>query len=261
MDIPVSLCNVFPGRPVLCLADTATSAVRVVPVPGEHTKYNGVRGLWISEQYLYLVRQEATGVSPPELLMFDRSSFDLLTQYVFRSTGNVHSIWGSDGVLYAISTGTDEVLKLEMQGPEVISETVIWRLERERPRSDMHHLNAICARNGDLLVSGFGKRSGTMWTSASDGFIFNVTHGEKLAGGVNNPHSLALVGDTVVYCESKTRTVRLELAKREVAEAVPAGKPSFCSMEDAWGLRELLPGRPRVAFLARDRRYWVPAGR
>ena len=368
MDILVSFCSVFPGRPALCLLDAATLAARIVPVPGEQAKFSGVRGLWLSERYLYLVRQEVTGYSSPALFVFDRSNFDLLAEYVFRSTGDVHSIWGSGAILYAVSTGTDEVLQLEMKGPEVVSESVIWRPEPAGPRLDVHHLNAICGWNGDLLVSGFGKKSGVMWTSASNGFIFNITRGEKMGGAINNPHSLAVIGDTITCCESKTRTVRtcsdsrrqqlpgyarglcaadgklfagtsigrkvskstglidsatvgsgmpsgqctvsrlsvssfeieqtidlglygseiydllpvegadnwptspvdqfspalalweerVQLAKREIAEAIPVGETYILLDEDSWGLGDVVPGRRRINFLERDGRYWAP---
>jgi hypothetical protein len=230
MDILVSFCNVFPERPALCVLDATTSAVRIVPIPGEQTKYSGVRGLWLSDRYLYLVRQEVTGITSPALFVFDRSNFDLLSEYVFRSTGDIHSICGSDSILYAVSTGTDEILKLEMQGREVVSETVIWRPEPTAARSDIHHLNAICSRNGDLLVCGFGKKSAAQWTSASDGFIFNVTRGEMMADGIQNPHSLALIGDTLVYCESKTQMVRAYGDSR--SQALPGYARGLCVAGD-----------------------------
>jgi hypothetical protein len=369
MDILVSFVNAFPERPALCLLDAATFAVRVVPVPGDRNCFTGVRGLWLSDRYLYLARQEVMGLTHPALFIFDRSNFHLLGQYSFRLTGDIHSLWASSNeMLYAVSTGTDEVLKLEMRGPEVVSESVIWRPEPAGPRSDMHHLNAICGWNGDLLVSGFGKKPEIKWTSASDGFVFTITRGERMAGAIQNPHSLLPLGETFVYCESKTQMIRmfndsrrqqlpgytrglclagdklfvgtsvgrkasrttgmmnsatlgggplagrctvsrlsidnfeieetvdlgsygreiydllpiqgtgewptvevdefpahkelwferLENAKREIAQAIPAGEPYLLLDEDSWGPGEVVPGRQRVAFLERDGQYWAP---
>src|SRR5262249_32370546 len=93
-------------------------------------------------------------------------------------------------------------------GPDVIGEEVFWRPEPNGPRTDMHHLNALCCRRGDLLVSGFGKKVDRFWRSARDGFIVNVTRGQKLTSGIYHPHSLITLGDTIIYCESGLLTVR-----------------------------------------------------
>ncbi len=210
MDILVSTCNVFPGRPVLCLVEADTLAVRVVQLPGEAARHSGARGLWASERFVFVAMQEGglSQLNPPALHVFDRETFDLLFTHDFRSTRDVHSIWGSGETMYVASTGTDEVLQLEMRGPEVISETVLWRPEPDGPRADVHHINALCEWRGDLLISAFGKRATKHWSSAVNGFIFNVTRREKVLGNIDNPHSLAVAGDTLFYCESRTRTVR-----------------------------------------------------
>jgi Domain of unknown function (DUF4915) len=212
MDILVSLCNIsVPGLPALGLLDTATSAFRILQLPRDLppnrlSQRAGIHGLAVSTRYVYAVLQKDP--SPSELLVLARKDLRLLNRYVFQAS-NVHSLCVSGEVLNIVSTGTDEVIELRMRGSEVISETVFWRPDPEAPRADIHHLNAICAWRGDLLVSGFGKKPGQDWSLTRDGFIVNVTRGEKFASGIYHPHSLMTIGDAITYCESGNRTVRV----------------------------------------------------
>jgi hypothetical protein len=60
-----------------------------------------------------------------------------------------------------------------------------------------------------LLVAGFGKKTGQLWNSIRDGFVFNITRSEKMVSGILQPHSLAAIGDMLAYCESGRRAVRV----------------------------------------------------
>jgi hypothetical protein len=208
IDILVSFCNVqVPGQPVLGLLDTATSSFRVVRLDGNLPQPAGITGLAASANYIYAALQTSPP-APSELLVLDREELKVLNHYRFRSVVDVHSVWVSGDILYAVSTGTDEVVELRLRGCEVLSEGVRWRPEWKAARADIHHLNAIYGWRGDLLVSGFGKKAGERWHSATAGFIDNITRGERLAGPVYHPHSVVASGDTVVYCESSQMALR-----------------------------------------------------
>jgi hypothetical protein len=204
MDILVSFCNVkTPGRPALGLLDYTKSKFRILSLPNELPPWISATGLATSKHYVYTVLQVSN-----KLLIFDRIDLTLVNEYVFRSAADIHSIWLSGDVLYVVSTGTDEVLKLQMQDAEVVSESVFWRPELDGPRKDIHHLNAIYGWRGDLLISGFGKKTDQSWRSATEGFIFNISQGERMVSGIAQPHSLVRVGNTIAYCESPERAVR-----------------------------------------------------
>jgi hypothetical protein len=209
MDILVSFCNVWtPGRPALGVLNTETSNFRVIQLPREVTHCYGIRGLAASERYIYAVLQE-TPLSPPGLLVLDHAHLSLLSHYDFRSTGDVHSLWASGDAVYAVSTGTDEVIELQLRDDVVVSERVFWRPEPGATRADHHHLNGICGWRGDVLVSGFGKKTGQLWSSAASGFIVNLSTGEKTASGIEQPHSVIALGDKVAYCESRNMAVQI----------------------------------------------------
>jgi len=202
MDILVSFCNVrLPGRPALALLEPNTSDCRVLQLPNEVPRRLSITGLAASAHYLYVALPGApTDLS--KLLVLDRADLRLLNYYHFRSVVDVHSLWVSGERLYVVSTGTDEVIELQMRGAEVLAETVFWRPEPGGPRADLYHLNAIYGWSGELLVAGFGKKTGEIWSLTRDGFVFNITRGEKIASGIPHPHSLIVINDTLAYCES-----------------------------------------------------------
>jgi hypothetical protein len=216
MHILVSFCNLrAPGVPALGLLDPVTGTFRVLELPRELAGCGGLTGLAACERYVYAVEQPSgparrdgrPGASA--LLTFDRRDLRLHSRYAFRSGGDVHSLCVRDGIAYAVSTGTDEVLELRLRDGRVVSEVTFWGPEPGGRREDVHHLNAIHCRDGELIVAGFGKKSDRHWSSARDGFITSIPGGEPLARGLDQPHSLAAVGTALAYCESRRMAVRI----------------------------------------------------
>jgi len=127
---------------------------------------------------------------------------------MFRVAADVHSIAFHGGALFAVSTGTDEIVAVTLDGPRMVAEDVIWRPEPDAPRTDSHHLNALAVSDDEILVCGFGKRSEALWSSARQGFI-RTTRGKTLASDLLQPHSLFLDESGVLYCESRVGAVRV----------------------------------------------------
>jgi hypothetical protein len=226
MHILVSFCNRWtPGRLLLGLLDADTFAFQILQLPSELPQGTGIMGLAASRLYVYAVLQ-APPPAPSGLLVLDHADLRLLNYYVFQSAVDVHSIWLANEVLYAVSTGTDEVIVLQLRGAEVISEAVFWHPESESPHTDVHHLNAIYEWRGELLVSAFGKKAGQLWTSTSEGFIINITRGEQVASGIHHPHSLVAFDDMLVYCESQKMAVRVSGGLR--SQSLPGYTRGLC---------------------------------
>jgi hypothetical protein len=209
MDVLVSFCNQWtPGLPALGLLNTETSAFRIVRLPPQVPRCAGVRGVTVDSHFLYAALQEGP-LDPPTLLVLDRRDLSLRHRHAFETTGDIHSLWISGQTLWAVSTGTDEVFEVQLDCPRVLAEGVVWRPDPEGPRADCHHLNAVCGWKGELLVSGFGKKAGALWSTAREGFIVNITRGDCLASGVNHPHSVVEVDGTIAYCESSRKRLCL----------------------------------------------------
>jgi uncharacterized protein DUF4915 len=234
----VSFCNVTPGAPSLARLNLATGGVHVLRVPDDVSLRGGVSGIALTNHYVFAVTTRTTmagrGSRGPgeasSLLVFDRSDLSLLSDYVFSSVFDAHSVQASDTEVLVVSTGTDEIIRVQLDGPRVVSEDVIWRMDVGGPRSDVHHLNAICSRGGEVLVSGFGRKTSHTWSTATEGFILSVTTGERLATGIGHPHSLIDVDGTLAYCESSTETVRLLGEDR--SRRVPGYARGLCRVGD-----------------------------
>jgi len=216
MHILVSFCNLrAPGVPALGLLDATTMDFRVLDLPAAVARSSGITGLAQCNRYLYVVAQpseslrQETALSSSVLFIFNCRDLSLANHYAFRSGADIHSIVAKDGRLYAVSTGTDEIIELRLRDTDVVSETCFWRPDRDGPREDLHHLNSIGWQGDSLLVAAFGPRISNRWNSARDGFITNVSTGETLAQGLDQPHSLLALGPAIVCCESRKRAVRV----------------------------------------------------
>jgi hypothetical protein len=206
VHILISFCNGrLLGMPKLGLLDTATSQVQILELPDSLSDGNGATGLALSSQHVYAIIQD----QERHLAVFDRTTMALCGAPSLPEMADAHSLWVDGESLYVVSTGTDEVVRIGMNGSEIGSHEVYWRPDTDAPRADVHHLNAILGFGGDLFVSGFGRKSGATWSSARDGFIVNVTEQRVVASGIEHPHSLVMLGDSLAFCESRRSTVQV----------------------------------------------------
>ena len=227
MYILVSFCNTrAQGLPALGLLDPLKSKGWAFQFPDILNPPQNFTGLTASEQYVYAVSQR---LSAPSLLIFDRCDLKLLNRYTFQIACDVHSILLVGDSLFVVSTGTDEVIELRMRDTECVSEKIFWRPEPIRAygrREDTFHFNGICQSGTGLFISGFGKRRGGLWDSSTDGFVFDISRGEIVASGINQPHSLAEVDGKLVLCESGRRAVRT--LEGPCIEALPGYARGIC---------------------------------
>ena len=112
-----------------------------------------------------------------------------------------HSILAVDQCLYIVSTGTDEVISYNIKEKSLENPNVIWRASKTR--KDTHHINSIVEKNGEILVSAFGPKSGHLWSTASNGYIFNISSNSLIMDGIHHPHSLSVKNDKIFYSDSQ----------------------------------------------------------
>jgi hypothetical protein len=115
---------------------------------------------------------------------------------------DAHSILIRGGYLYVVSTGTDEVVRYRLENDQPTDREVAWRASSSS--SDTHHLNSIAEFRGSLVVSGFGPKAGTLWSSATDGYIWDIERDMPILRDIYHPHSVACRGDQLLFCESST---------------------------------------------------------
>ncbi|MFQ5464944.1 MAG: DUF4915 domain-containing protein [Thermodesulfobacteriota bacterium] len=114
-----------------------------------------------------------------------------------------HSICVLGRHLYVVSTGTDEVLRYELKGDGLKGAEVFWKASDEN--QDTHHLNSVLPVNGDICVTGFGPKDGTLWRTATHGYIYNITSDRFVKRDIYHPHTLVEFGGRLYYCESSTQ--------------------------------------------------------
>jgi hypothetical protein len=127
-----------------------------------------------------------------------------LFQYELPEVKDGHSILATGACLYVVSTGTDEVICYDIKEKSLENPRVIW--QASDTKRDTHHVNSITEHDGDILVSAFGPKTGDLWATASNGYIFNITTGMLVADGIHHPHSLSFRNGRVYYSDSHRNT-------------------------------------------------------
>jgi hypothetical protein len=235
--ILVTFCNVTSGAPALGLFDADRATIEVLRTPEARSEQGGVTGVALNDEFLFLAtsrmsgpRQATVPAGPSGIFTLDRRDLSLRAVHTCATVFDAHSLWLDGDSLLVVSTGTDAVVRLGLDGPRVVSEENVWRPEPAGPPTDVHHLNAIYNWRGRRLVAGFGVKSGTQWSSATDGFIVNIASGERLVSGVRQPHSMVAAGDALAYCESANGTVRL--VGRSDERTLPGFTRGLCTAGD-----------------------------
>src|SRR5687768_1349613 len=132
MDILISFCNTseFPGFPNLGILNVESSEYSILEIP-EKIPQTGMVGMTYSSKYIFIGLHHITGgldafESPPALLVFDKATFQLLHAYECRFAKDIHSflLQQDERKLFIVSTGTDDIIELELDEFNVVSEKV-----------------------------------------------------------------------------------------------------------------------------------------
>jgi hypothetical protein len=210
--ILVSFCNVKSRTaPRLAVFNPLDETLSPLCLPESVPTSMGATGLIADGRYIYVATQIAQSAEKKNcrfLLTFDRRDFTLLSAYSFRQAIDVHSLCWYNDRLMVVSSGTDEIVELAISAGEVRTETVYWRPDPEGARHDHHHLSGICAAPEGLIVCGFGKKRTELWSSATDGFLFDLNRGSRIVSDLYQPHTVTRLSSSIVYCESRKMTVR-----------------------------------------------------
>jgi len=205
-SILVSLCNLpKPTRtPVLRLEVSfdGKGSVKTSPVNlGFPNLINSATGLTQNENAVFVLFW-IQGIF--HISVLKRQNLEPLFHQVLPEVKDGHSIIVSENFMYVVSTGTDEVIRYEIMDKALGNPTVIWRASDTG--TDTHHVNSIIRMDGDIYVSAFGPKLGQLWSSASNGYIHNITRDLRIKDGIYHPHSLTERNGQIYYCESSTKS-------------------------------------------------------
>jgi len=132
------------GTGVLALVDSVSGEHRWLDA-GSETFISGV-GLAVAGETLYCACSDAEGRS--FLAVFDLAG-DRRDLVPLARVADIHSIFVLDGDLIAVSTGTDEVVRLALRDGAPFE--TLWACSAEG--ADTQHLNAVTVCDGSMLVS------------------------------------------------------------------------------------------------------------
>jgi len=189
-------------------------------------------GLTPSAGLLYAIALSPVVMRKSSLVVVNGSTLEVLAATELETVIDAHALAVSeDGAVYVASTGTDEIVRLDLDDLRVVSETVVWRPPTAGPREDLHHVNSIVEVDGMLVAAGFGPKDGDLWTTARNGFIWNITREEPITEGIYHPHSVTAIGGTLAWCASATRTVEFLDGRR--SESLDGYVRGLCSSDSA----------------------------
>ena len=57
--------------------------------------------------------------------------------------------------------------------------------------------------HGNLVIAAFGPKFGSLWSSASEGYLHDISRGICIKSGIYHPHSLSARGKSFYWCESQ----------------------------------------------------------
>ncbi len=179
----------------------------------------GIAGIVATEESCFVALQGKR----PRIVRLG-SDLRVSAQFESRRALDLHSLAERDGVIYAASTGRNQILSIRHAG-ELSGEEAVHFSGASAER-DVIHLNSVCFAGDDLLYSMFG----TKRTGARYGALVEAASGTTVRSRILDPHSLAYLGDGVIaFCESLSSSFCLyALGADEVRKAHLSGYTRGC---------------------------------
>ncbi|MBU2578436.1 DUF4915 domain-containing protein [Patescibacteria group bacterium] len=198
----ISFCNnqLSSSGQTICVgipSDFNEAKIKFAPVySGFQGFINSITGVSNDQNNIYLLNPGA----PNKISVLDNDDFSEKFSQYLPQVIDAHSSIVCNNKLYVVSTGTDEVISYDIEEDKLINPQTFWKASSDG--KDSHHINSIININGDFHISAFGPKSGTLHSSAKNGYIQNITKNIMLKEGINQPHTLSERNGKLYYCES-----------------------------------------------------------
>ncbi len=201
----VSICNVAANpRPTCLLAlDLATGRRRWVDVGIGEPLVTGT-GLTADDGNVYHVSVTEMGFAT-KLTVLDRKTLAVRAVHALPEVADAHSIVLMGNEVCVASTETDEILAYPLRGDDVGPGRVLWAPTDSH--TDTHHVNSLAVVDAELFCSAFGPRSGESWSTATNGYVRNVSSGHNVIEGLRQPHTVARHDERLYFCNSMLGTL------------------------------------------------------
>lgn len=206
----VSFCNQrsspFHSLCIMNLTNGGRRWIDLSLIPETHREnFAGLCGICSVDNQRMLV---ATQGSKPGLALVDLEASAISYFAPLTKCKDTHSILLDGDFVYAVSTGTNEVYRIPLDGQTLGPEEIYWQYPDVRHDQDEIHLNGLSIDDGRLVASCFGPRGEDgSWTS--NGMVFYLDTGEVIRNGLKQPHTPLVVNDRLFFAESRSHKVYL----------------------------------------------------
>ncbi|RKP44551.1 DUF4915 domain-containing protein [Trinickia fusca] len=209
-----------PGH-ALAQLDTDTEAFEWIDLGDPQLKIYGAMGLCRDgERYLTVFQARREG-QPVNCIGELDANLRLTRLAPLRRVKDGHSIVMHDGALLVVSSGTNQVIRVDWPRHGEPKESVFFEIE---PGADTLHMNSLQYFDGRLHLSMFGPRGDALWRDASQGRVIRIDDGAVIGDGLYHPHALFVDGDALLCVGSMTSSVhRLSGLAPDAYDALSAG--------------------------------------
>ena len=143
--------------------------------------------------------------------------------------GDIHDVLIMDDQLYVVSTGTNEVAIVNMNGSVDSS----WKMQGF---GDSCHINCLDVWDGKLVATAFGKFStyrGYKGKTAGAGIILDVKSQEILSTGFSAPHTPRRDKEGAVFvCDSRAKGISYQYGEERKTITFPGSFPRGLAITD-----------------------------
>jgi hypothetical protein len=181
---------------------------------GTRAEIMGTRGMCVHDEVLYAFY--TVGWWETHLVTYDMhgGAPRLLEDRIIPEVKDPHSACAHDGRLLVASTGTDEIIALDLETGGTVGDIAETYWRASAAGEDTHHVNSVCSDGERVLISAFGPRLGEHWSSATRGYIYDVFAEKRIVSNLRQPHSVCIAGERIYFIESAKQIVRTADGKR-----------------------------------------------
>ncbi len=188
-----SLCAINFEKEISCWFDLSL-------IPEEFKEgFSGICGLSLSGNFVFA----ATQAINPIISIFDLEARAKFKYFPLKKCKDAHSIVYHDGYIYIVSTGTNEIYRVQLTDEGTYEEELFWRYPGVDYDKDVVHLNGLTIDvNGQWIASCFGPRKSADNWKTDCGRIFFLESGCNIVTGLKHPHTPLIINNQLLFAES-----------------------------------------------------------
>ncbi|MBW6474932.1 MAG: glycosyltransferase [Anaerolineaceae bacterium] len=205
----ISFCNQISSPDFsLCIFDISDRSSRWIDFSGLsddfRNSFSGVCGICVVAEDVIIATQGAS----PVLASVSIAEAKVTNYVALTQCKDPHSLVCSNGFVYVVSTGTNEIYRVPFEDGQFGAEELFWSYPGVCHERDEVHLNGLTVDGDDLIASCFGPRNAEgSW--GMEGRVFHVDSGISIRTGLNQPHSPIVSGALLAFAESAASKVHI----------------------------------------------------